>query len=337
MKTKHFAFLLLSLSIAFQTAQGQGVVNGGAISANVSSFLHHVTPAPAAPFSSLSSDVAISYFDPSTPTIDFGAPVQIGPYFVPTYGERITLPASGGFLDSVQVTLDTITADSILVYAIPDTLYSTTSGHFHLMNIFDPNVQTPLIGYIHANQVHGRTTVTLAVAHVPISAQNFWIAVEPNFDNISNNFTNAFLISGDSEAVRARTVDNSHSGFLARVNGQLFSAIFDSSFTSLSGAPLYSEFYITAFVDVSGSSVATAPTNSEGLSIFPNPASTSIQIQSGEAISSVDLLDLLGRPVLSQKLGGNGALDVNRLEPGRYLAVVHTAGGIVTAPILIQH
>jgi hypothetical protein len=338
MKIKHLAFLLLFLSIAFQAAQGQSVVSGGAIGANASPFFHRHTPAPSAPWLSVqSSDEAISYFDPSAPIQEFAGPAQIGPYFIPTYGERITLPASGGFLDSVQVTLDTITADSILVYAIPDTLFATALGNVHLMNIFDPNVQTPVIGYIHANQVHGRTIVTLPVPHNEVSAQNFWVAVEPNFDNISHTFTNAFLLSGDSEAVRARTADNSHSGFLAQINGQILSAIFDSTFINASGDPIYSEFYVAAFVDVSNSSVANRTTNSESLRLFPNPASSSLQIQSGNAVSSVELLDLLGRPALSQKLNGDGTLDVSQLEPGRYEAVAHGPRGVLTAPVLIQH
>src|SRR5665213_3440581 len=95
MKIKHFAFLLLSLSVAFQAAQGQGIVRGGAIGANATPFLHHVGPAPSAPFSTLSNDVAINYFDPLLPTIDVSGP-YVGGNLVPEHGERITLPAPGG-------------------------------------------------------------------------------------------------------------------------------------------------------------------------------------------------------------------------------------------------
>ena len=74
----------------------------------------------------------------------------------------------------------------------------------------------------------------------------------------------------------------------------------------------------------------------QALTIFPNPAASSFQIQSGEAISRVELLDLLGRTVLSQKLSGNGVLDVSRLEPGRYEAVLTTPNGVSMQPVVVE-
>ncbi|MFI5202134.1 MAG: T9SS type A sorting domain-containing protein, partial [Candidatus Kapaibacterium sp.] len=86
------------------------------------------------------------------------------------------------------------------------------------------------------------------------------------------------------------------------------------------------------------SGVADPGTPSEkALTVVPNPASTVIHFAglSKAEQQSVDLLDLLGRTVLSQKLDGSGTFNVSRLEPGRYEAVVHTAGGMVTEPVII--
>ena len=232
---KYFAFLLLSLSIAFQTVNGQGIVKGGAIGASASPFLHHVTPAPSAPFSTLSSDVAISYFNPLLPMIDVSAP-YVGTGLVPEYGERITLPGVSGYLDSVRITLDAISSDSVVVDYFSDTLYATAQGGYHLMNIFDQNSLNFTIGYIHASDIHGRTTVTIPVPHTELLNENFWIAVAPNYDPVAGNFTNTFELVGDSEAIVPRTADNTHSGFIAEGGGQVFSGVFDSTFPGAGGA-----------------------------------------------------------------------------------------------------
>ncbi len=288
------------------------------------------------PLSILSADIPLGYFNSSIPSLGFGAPIQIGSYIVPTYGERITMPGSGGFLDSVQITIDSITGDSIDVYMIADTLYSTGAGTFHLMNIFDQNAQSFDVGYVHAAQVHGRSVVTLPVPHTEIPAQNFWIAVEPNFDAVSRNFTNGYLVTGDSEEIVPRTTDNCRSGFLALLNtGQTLSAVLDSTFLSTTGVPLYSNFYITAFVSsqASGVSGSSAPGT---ISVFPDPASTFVNIQGTEGLATIELLDLLGRPVLSAQFDGEGKLDVGRIQVGRYQAVIHTTNRLITMPLVIQ-
>ncbi len=268
--------------------------------------------------------------------LGFVTNVQLGPYDMVTYGERITLPGTSGLLDSLQVTLDTIVGDSVMVYLIPDTLYSTATGDVHLMNIFDPNTQTYLIGYIHQSDVHGLTTVTFPMSHTAIGTQNFWIAVEPHFDAVANSFTSVFRIIGDSEAIRGRTPDNCHSGFLAIVNSnQFFSGSFDSTFIGAGGAAIYSNFYIKAFVSASGSSVSNNSNEKDRLGAYPNPASNSILFEGiASGISNIEFLDVLGRSVLSTKAAGT--IDVSHLMPGRYEAIVHTPGGRTLLPVMIQ-
>jgi len=100
----------------------------------------------------------------------------------------------------------------------------------------------------------------------------------------------------------------------------------------------------TLQIGLSGTGEASGVANpgtpsDEALTVVPNPASTVVHfagIPKAEE-QNVELLDLLGRTVLSQKLSAGGTLDVSRLEPGRYEAIVHSASGMVTAPVIIQH
>jgi len=335
MKTKHLAFLLLSLSIAFQTAQGQGIIRGGAIGANASPFWHHRTPAPEAPFSTLSSDVAISYFDPSTPTHGWLIPSLWGSAVMVGLTERITLPADSGYIDSVRIVFDTISGDSVAVSLDPDSVlfYAPLGEYYHLdATVFNTALNPFGVGVIYPKQLKS-DTVTVPFPHVKVP-MNFHIGFAPSTSQTA--FTASFTVRGDSEATRLRTTDNAHSTYILVGGGRLYSGVIDSNLTPPGDTvPLYNNLYITAYVSNAPSSVASKDASSP-ISIFPNPASSSIQIQSGETVSSIELLDLLGRTVLSQTLNGSRALDVSRLEPGRYEAVVHTANGIVTEPVIIQ-
>ena len=331
MKTKHFAFLLLSLCIAFQTAHGQGKAIGGAIGANAAPFLHRVTPALSAPFSTLSSDEAISYFDPSTPTHGWLIPLTWANSELIGITERITLPTDSGYVDSVRIVFDAISGDSVSVALDPDTVVLQIYPiglHEHLdATVFNTALNSFGNAVIYPPQLRS-DTVTVPFPHVMVP-KNFHVVLVPSI-------TSSFAIRGDSEATRARTLDNCHSTIIALNGNQTTSNVIDSNLTPAGDtAPLFSNLYITAYVLSAASSVA--PSNpSSAISIFPNPASSSIQIQSGAAVSSIELLDLLGRTVLSQKLDGSGRLDVSRLEPGRYEAVIHSASGIETTPVIIQ-
>ncbi|HET6401043.1 MAG TPA: T9SS type A sorting domain-containing protein [Candidatus Kapabacteria bacterium] len=335
MKTKHFAFLLLSLSIAFQAAHGQGVVNGGAIGGSALPFLRHVTPMPEAPFSTLSSDVAISYFDPATPTHSWLIPSIWGSAEMIGLTQRITLSADSGYADSVRIVFDAISGDSVQVALDPDTVlfYSPLGEYYHLdATIFNTALNSFGDAVIYPSKLSS-DTVTVSFPHIAVPT-NFHVELLPSFSQ-QGSVTASFAVRGDSEATRARTVDNAHSTYLIVSGNSALSGVLDSNITPPPDTvPIFSNLYVTAYVSNAPSRVALWNASSN-VSIFPNPASSSIQIQSAEAISRVELLDLLGRTVLSQKLSGRGMLDVSRLEPGRYEAILHTAGGVVARPVMI--
>ena len=323
MKTKHFAFLLLCLAISCQTAKGQ--------------------------------DNEYRYYDPGTPQHSWPVESNWGSFVMFGLSERVTLPADSGYVDSVSILFNQV-SDTVHVLLVSDTLFTTSVGPFHLMNDNDPLAPIYASAVIAPPFPAGPTTLTVPFPHVFVPKE-FHVLIAPSA--YSSDYPQ-FSIIGDSEGIRARTPEISRSGFFAiGTNNLVFVSVLDSMLIpNGDAAPLFSNLYVTTYAsedamnavnetrDIGLIAALQQPlsgvTNNNGerlahVIIFPNPASNALQIQSVAAISRVDLLDILGRIVLSQKWNGIGMLDVSGLEPGRYEAIVHTARGISTTPVLIRH
>jgi hypothetical protein len=329
--------LLLCLFLTGE-AYGQNMLSGSSAGSGMISWPHStqaghkaLLPMPE------SADIPLSYYDPSLATHPWLAASNWGIIDIIAFTERITLPSDSGFLDSVRIVFDAIAGDSVSVGLDPDTVIATPVGIYHLdATVFSPTSNDFATAVIYPSKSGSSdTTVTVAFPHVPVP-RNFHIVLVPSSSSVA--FTSSYSVRGDSEVTHLRTTDNCHSTFIG-INpstDQSESGVIDSNLTPAGfTSPIYSELYITAFVSsqssgVSGSSAARS------ISIFPDPASTFINIQGIDGPSTVELLDLLGRPVLSAQIDGEGKLDINRIQVGRYEAVIHTTNGLITMPLLIQ-
>jgi len=73
------------------------------------------------------------------------------------------------------------------------------------------------------------------------------------------------------------------------------------------------------------------------ISVFPNPATSAISIQSDAPIHQIELVNMLGAVVISEKTeASNLRVDVSRHNPGMYFLRLHTDNGIVTRKINIS-
>lgn len=78
----------------------------------------------------------------------------------------------------------------------------------------------------------------------------------------------------------------------------------------------------------------STPTAAESFSLFPNPATTEVHIQTSEAIRSVLLTDISGKEVFR---GGNTTvIPTATLANGMYLVRVLTANGVTTQKLSVQ-
>jgi hypothetical protein len=285
----------------------------------------------------LGAETALSYFDNTLPAINFGV-ATIGNYTVYALGERMTLPTSAGFVDSVHLTLAAATGDSVAIMLFPDTLYQTADGLFHLINIVDPNALPYAVAWVPAAAINGPTNITITYPHVAVP-QNFFVVVSANVNTSQLMITSQFTLVGDSKPVVPRTTGNARSAFLAFIGTNANTSLFDSTFTnSQTGQPIYSDWEVTTYVQTAQGSVALNSGNDDGIRVFPNPATShlSISAPSGFENGTVELRDMLGRlAIQSTQLNGE-SLDLRGLAPGRYEAVVRSPSGVMTAPVSIQ-
>ena len=105
-------------------------------------------------------------------------------------------------------------------------------------------------------------------------------------------------------------------------------------FVEVSGDSLFTAIFINDTVPLS----ISAPSSPHSLTLRPNPTSGMVEISARESLSSVDLYDISGRPVLHfEPLSPSASLDLSRLAPGLYTLRATTQGGIVyTEKILVK-
>ncbi len=284
------------------------------------------------PANPLTADVALTYFDNSLSTINFGVGT-VGQYTIYALGERMTLPAASGFVDSLTLTLSAAAGDSVVVALFPDTLYANA---FHLINIIDPNALPYAAGWVPAAAVSGATTVTLHFPHVPVPKE-FFVVVSANVHTTLHTITSTFNEVGDRKPLRARSKANSRSAFLAFVGASPTTSLFDSTFLDGSSQPIISDFYVTTYVSTGKGSVAIGSGVENGMSVFPNPASStlSVSVPEGTEAGRVELRDMLGKLALQSSTSAHEPLNVSQLAPGRYEAILRTPLGTRSAPVVI--
>ena len=95
--------------------------------------------------------------------------------------------------------------------------------------------------------------------------------------------------------------------------------------------------FVALFQRVNG--ILETPDAQSCLSLRPNPASDRVEIVSCEAMATIDLYDVSGRPVLHfEPISSSASLDLSLLAPGLYTLRATTQGGIVyTDKLLVTH
>lgn len=74
------------------------------------------------------------------------------------------------------------------------------------------------------------------------------------------------------------------------------------------------------------------------ISIYPNPATTSLNIQSEYGIQQIEMLNMTGAVVLSEMMNGSkSTIDVSGFSPGIYLLNIQTSDATVTRKINISN
>lgn len=96
---------------------------------------------------------------------------------------------------------------------------------------------------------------------------------------------------------------------------------------------VFSEYHFSENCALSNSSF----NNNVQLSVYPNPASDNLNINSSENISELSIYNILGQKVKQVKVNSNeSTIDVSSLNSGTYIITINTATGSKTEKIVIR-
>jgi hypothetical protein len=189
----------------------------------------------------------LSYFNETLPTFDWVAPAFYGEYVLIDLGQRFTLPAESGFVDSVRIYFDTAWGARLAVSLYADTLFETGAGAFHLMNDFG-EVEPYGSAVIEAEGITPKSWVTIDMGRAAVPKE-FFVRITPEDDGI--DYISWYTLRTEQEPLRARTTENSRSAFYGIAGQNYTTAILDSTFFSIeTDEVLIGDFWIEVFVSV---------------------------------------------------------------------------------------
>jgi hypothetical protein len=183
----------------------------------------------------------------------------------------------------------------------------------------------------------------LVAAQVP-EGDDIVLSVAPDFNNGGIDLTWNDPFDNENEWVIERSVDY-NTGFTPIDTV----AVNTTTFKDVNVEMLGTAYYYRVFArNPAGSSalsnedswlgVGMGEVNASHLKVFPNPASDQVRVVlSGEqSLISVELIDALGRPLMTRTLNAETVLDVSSLAPGAYFLRARLAsGGVITKPVQI--
>ena len=129
----------------------------------------------------------------------------------------------------------------------------------------------------------------------------------------------SFKIYKPAPSVESKTIEVAKVPF--EYNGNTYS---EQSFYSFEKCQLYNVKVVLADVD---------NVDANGLVIVPNPASTQIEIVTGEEIKSVEIIDMIGNKVISTN---ESVINVSALPAGVYMAVISTEKAQFIKKVMIK-
>ena len=105
----------------------------------------------------------------------------------------------------------------------------------------------------------------------------------------------------------------------------------DSAFVLVAssiGTAVVNSFIKVDDLGFSGSSTGIAEAEASTLQVYPSPVKDCLNLSSGVAMGGLTVVDVTGRTVMQQAANGtNAVMNVDALQHGRYLVVVHMADG----------
>ena len=186
------------------------------------------------------------------------------------------------------------------------------------------------------------------------SASRFMIVLNNNTSLPVDNLTiSAEKLDNTALVKWSNTTENQidHYSVESSNNGKEFKSIYSTtiqhnatgnySFVDQSINNATVQYYRIKAVEKDGSfhysKVVSIITHKNSYSIYPNPATTEINVHSATEKSTLIISDMSGRIVLNKALfNNNNSINVSSLKPGTYTAAIQTEEGVTTTKLVIE-
>lgn len=165
--------------------------------------------------------------------------------------------------------------------------------------------------------------------------------------NVVDNIRNAVGTSlggiaiGDDE-YHTYSVEREGSVITASIDGEVFHVVDDARLAGKSGSLGYgSGKYIINFDNVKERGTISGIINAKQvgtLSIFPNPAANTITVNTNDLITSIKILDIVGKTILNIENVNSmsSAVDVSNLTKGVYIVIAESNGLLSSNKVIIK-
>jgi hypothetical protein len=194
------------------------------------------------------STVALKYHDLTLPRYNWTMPTNINGSFNIMMFQRFTLPNSAGFLDSLNVYLESVSTGAVLFRVFPAQLIDIGTGEYWFPE-FGPAIDSMWVDKT-ALKMQAFNTIKFSGKIVP---KEFFVSAEITIAGGSNN---TVVLAGDGHDLPGVSQEKSRVCMLLTDGSALQFRLLDGTFVNSSTSqPIYSYLYMTAYADTGTSYV----------------------------------------------------------------------------------
>jgi hypothetical protein len=281
------------------------------------------------------TQTTLSNYNIERPKVWIEAPGVQGDVAYTGLGERFTLAAETGYLDSIRIHFDSVSGDIIQIGIFKDIVTTNERGTFHLADYSFFGLIARYELDISAMQDLRDFWVTFPTDHIEVPKE-FHVGIGANpLSSGSDEYTSMFRLMGEPHYGQNPTIDSRSDILLTQDFVNFTTDVFDGFFTS-GGRPLGMNFHIDAVVEQTVSSVKREVATA--LNVFPNPAlpNGALHVTGAEGIISIQIYDVLGNEVMRQVGSDGEPLTLPSLSAGVYSLIVRSDAGTHSQKLIIQ-
>jgi len=84
------------------------------------------------------------------------------------------------------------------------------------------------------------------------------------------------------------------------------------------------------------STTGVADKEEDGISVFPNPATSSVKVNGLTEVSEISVLDINGKAVINKSADGDANIDLSSIAKGTYLIKIKSKTNTIVRKIIVE-